>query len=350
MGRDRTQGALIAMALVSAGLLSCGGEPANEICRIGEAPETGLRVTAGTDAYFYAHDANGRQLGYETLNRVLTLPPGDYYAVLNKTRRPVTIRSGSVTTCAAGDVRVAGTTNEYYYVLDTVGTQLAYQTVGQFLSLLPGPYAATLNATRTRLEVLPGDTTELASGTLVVEGTTTEYYYVIDTLGTQLAYHEMGGPLGFFPGRYVVKVNNTTTNAEVDAGAAGVIRSGTMIVQGTTDQYYYVLDTTGTQLGYQQLGRSMAYLPGRYRVRVTSVDTAVSVQAGESTQVATGTLLVSGTGSDYYYVDDAAGRQLHYANFGTPTALLRGQYTVRVGGSRATATVTPGQTTTAPRP
>jgi len=116
MGRDRTQGALIAMALVSAGLLSCGGEPANEICRIGEAPETGLRVTAGTDAYFYAHDANGRQLGYETLNRVLTLPPGDYYAVLNKTRRPVTIRSGSVTTCTAGDVRVAGTTNEYYYV------------------------------------------------------------------------------------------------------------------------------------------------------------------------------------------------------------------------------------------
>jgi hypothetical protein len=349
MSRDRAL-VVIAALLSSVGNASCGGEPADETCRTGQAPEMGLRVTGGTDAYFYAHDINGRQIGFEVLNRVLTLEPGEYFAVLNATRRRVSIRSGSLTTCTAGDVRVIGTTDEYYYVLDTLGTQLAFQTMGRFLSLLPGTYTARLNNTTSRLTVGAGDTTELASGTAVVEGSTDEYYYVLDTVRTQLAFNTLGRPLGFFPGTYTVKVNNTTTRAEVRAGTAATVRSGTLVARGTTDQYFYVLDTAGTQLGFQQLGRAMAYLPGRYGLRVTSMDTAVSVQAGESTQVATGTLVVTGQGSDYYYLDDPSGRQLHFATLGTPTALLGGRYSVRVGRRTATASVTPGQTTTTARP
>lgn len=349
MGRQ-TRGSVVAGLLVSAALVSCGGEPADEICVTGDAPETGLRVTGGTDAYFYAHDANGRQVGYESLNRVLALQPGEYFAVLNATRRAVTVRSGSVTTCTAGAVRVTGTTDEYYYLLDTVGTQLAYNSLGRFLSVMPGSYTAKLNNTTSRLVVGAGDTTELASGTITAEGTTDEYYYVLDTVGTQLGYNTLGRPLSFFPGPYTVKVNNTTTRTEVRAGAAAAVRSGTLVATGTTNQYFYILDTAGTQLGYQSLGRAMSYLPGRYRLRVTSMDTAVAVAAGESTQVTTGTLVVAGQGSEYYYVDDAAGRQLHYGSLGTATALLGGQYSVRVAGRSAPATVTPGATTTAPRP
>jgi hypothetical protein len=336
--------AIVAMGAGLCGLAGCGKSSGDAVCRDGEAAETGLRVTAGTDAYFYALDAGGRQVGYQRPGQVLALQPGDYRVRINDSQRGVSVRAGRVTTCTAGDVRVTGGTDAYFYVLDTLGTQLSYQRIGGLLSVLPGRYLVKVNNSRVALEVIGGDTVTLPAGTVSVAGATDEYYYVQDTLGTQLAYERLGRLLDVFPGEYIVKLNNATARAAVSASDTTMLRSGTLSALGTTDEYYYVLDTAGTQLGYARLGNATSYLPGRYRLKVNNVDTLVAVPANDSTRVTTGTVVVHGAGTEYYYVHDAAGRQLNYSRLGAPLALLPGSYSVKLGQRMTTVSVTAGAT------
>ncbi|MDP3775869.1 MAG: hypothetical protein Q8Q85_16540 [Gemmatimonadales bacterium] len=336
--------AIVAMGAGLCGLAGCGKSSGDAVCRDGEATETGLRVTAGTDEYFYAVDGGGRQVGYQRAGQVLALPPGDYRVKINNSQRGVTVRAGRVTTCTAGDVRVTGGTDAYFYILDTLGTQLSYQRIGGLLSVLPGRYLVKVNNSRSGFEVHGGDTVTLPAGTVSVAGTTDEYYYVLDTLGTQLAYERLGRLLDVFPGGYVLKLNNATARTAVSASDTMMLRSGTLSALGTTDEYYYVLDTAGTQLGYARLGSATSYLPGRYRVKVNNADTLVAVPADSSTRVATGTVVVHGAGTEYYYVNDATGRQLSYSRLGAPLALLPGSYSVKLGQRMTTVSVAAGAT------
>lgn len=337
-------GVVVPVVLGAAG---CADRATDAVCRDGEAPVAGLRVTAGTDAYFYAMDVNGRQVGYQRVGQVLELPPGEYRVRVNDSQRATTVRAGRVTTCVAGEVRVTGATQEYFYVLDTLGNQVTYQRLGQLQSLLPGRYVARVNTTRVPLAVGGADTVSLAAGTITVAGATDEYFYLNDTLGTQLAYNRLGQPLDAFPGEYVVKLNNATIRATVRASETTTLQSGTIAALGSTDEYYYVLDTAGTQLGYARLGAPTSYLPGRYRVRVNQTDTAAAVAAGDSTRVVTGTVVVHGTGTEYYYVDDASGRQLGYSRLGAALALVPGSYRVRLGQRSTTVSVPAGGTVVA---
>jgi hypothetical protein len=328
------------------GLVSCSEAPPDEICRLEGAQETGLRVLSNTDAYFYADDREGTQVGYERANGVLALEPGTYRARLNDSHHAVTIRSGGVTVCTAGELLLTGSTDEYYYVLDTAGTQLAYERLGRAISLFPGSYVAKLNDVTAPVTVVPGDTSEFVSGTLVVTGTTEEYYYVLDPAGAQLAYNRLGRPLSFLPGDFTVRLNKSTSAVRVAAGRETMVRSGDVTAVGTTDDYFYVLDTAGTQLGYERLGRHTAYLPGSYRVRVTNQEVPLDVVADELTEVQTGTLHVGPGDADYYYVLDEAGRQLGYNKLDTPTPLPAGTYDVKIGDDVQRVTIMAGETTT----
>ena len=177
-----------------------------------------------------------------------------------------------------------------------------------------------------------------------MSGTTDEYYYVVDSGGTELAHAKMGTPLAFFPGRYDVKLNSTTQPAEVPSGGAVELKSGTLHVRGSTDEYYYVLSGTGTELAHNKLGRPLSFVEGSYTVKVNNTTVAAKVEAGQSNEYATGTLTVKGTGSDYYYVvDGASGTELAHAKVGQPVALAAGKYSVRLGKDTRPATVTAGQ-------
>ena len=104
-----------------------------------------VQTMATTDSYFYAFDAAGKQLGSAHVNGMLPLKPGDYQLKINNSVHPVTVQSKTLAKCATGGVLVSGTTDEYYYVFDTSGKQLASAHVGGALSLFPGTYLARLN-------------------------------------------------------------------------------------------------------------------------------------------------------------------------------------------------------------
>ena len=338
----------VVIGLTGLGLAGCTSGP-DGVCSFENSPVTGLQVIAGTDAYFYADAEGGREVGYERLNGLLELEPGAYHARLNGSRHPVIIRSGQVTRSTAADIMVSGTSGEYYYVLDTVVTELAYERLGQPLSFFPGTYTAKLNNTVLPTDLPGGEATELSAGALVVTGTTDEYYYVLDTAGTELAYSRLGEPLAFFPGQYVAKVNNSTTGTEVGAEETTTVSTGTVVGRGTTDDYYYMLDTAGTEIGYARLGNPLAYLPGPYSIRVTNSAARMTVEPDQITEIVTGTVIVSGTGTDYYYVLDGQGEELGYNRLNDPTPLLERSYSVRRGDRTDPVTITAWETTTVRR-
>src|SRR5687768_1324191 len=63
-------------------------------------------------------------------------------------------------------------------------------------------------------------------GVLQVEGSTTAYFYVLDELGTQVAYQSLNQSLPLDPGRYKVRVNNVIHTVEVLSGMLAKCSTG----------------------------------------------------------------------------------------------------------------------------
>jgi hypothetical protein len=316
-----------------------------ELCRTEPGAEAGLRVNALSDAYFYADAPGGDQEGYALGGSLVSLEPGEYVARLNDTRHPVTVEEGQVTVCEAATIEVAGTTAEYWYLVDSVGTQLGYALLGQPLAVFPGSYTVRVNNTRTRVEAEARNVSTPSTGTVVVAGTTSEYFYVLDENGEQLAYSTLGQPISLLPGSYRVRVNNSHAPFSVEPGRATTLTAGTVVATGTTAEYYYVHDAAGEQLGYAVLGEPTSYLPGSYSLRVNNRTTPIVVAAKDSTVVPTGTVVMEGPAGEYFYVLTEDGQQLGYSTMGTPLSLLPGTYRIRVGDRTETVTVAASEKT-----
>ena len=341
----RKAGFVLALILIS-GCADEAPETSDSICQSEEAQETGLQVSADDQTFFYADSPEGDQVGFERGGSVLELDPGDYQVRINSSRYPVTIRSGQITRCTASSIVVTGSTDAYYYMLDSLGTQLAFATLGEPLWLFAGSYIAKLNDTRVEVTLPWSGAIQVASGTVVVTGTTDEYYYVDDAGGTQLAFATLDDPMSVFPGSYAARLNSSVSSFTVNADDNVVVASGTVLGAGTTEEYYYILDVGGNQLGFARLGDSSAYLPGEYQVRVSGTIVPIGVQPNAVTEITTGTLVVPGAESEYYYILDEAGSQLAFNRLGMPTSLVPGVYSVRVADRTASVTITPGSTTT----
>lgn len=321
---------------------------ASAVCRSEAGTESALRVNAVSDAYFYADAPDGRQTGYALGGGTIPLEPGEYVARLNDTRHAVTIEPGRVTTCETSTIDVAGTTSEYWYLLDSLGTQHAYALLGGSLGVFPGRYTVRVNNTHASVNAEGRDTIRLTTGTIGVAGVTSEYFYVLDVNGKQLAYSTLGEPVSLLPGSYRARVNNSHSPFTIEAGRATGLSTGVVLGSGTTSEYYYVLDDTGEQLGYAVLGNATSYLPGSYTFRLNNRTTPIAVSARDTTDVRTGTVVVEGKGGEYFYVLDDAGTQLAYSVLGTPLSMLPGEYRVRVGERVDPVSVVPDSAVRAP--
>ena len=60
----------------------------------------------------------------------------------------------------------------------------------------------TIGFSLAHAEVAPGGTLEVRSGTLNVLGSTDEYYYALSANGTELAHQKLGTPLGTISGSF----------------------------------------------------------------------------------------------------------------------------------------------------
>ena len=304
-----------------------------------------ILVEGSTDAYFYVLDETGKQLTYQSFNKNVAVAPGKYKIKVNNSIHPVEIRAGEFTKCSTGTLIVAGNTSEYYYVMDTLGRQLAYETLGKSTSWFPGSYTIRVNNTEVPAEVKLKELTEIRTGTMLVKGTTNEYYYVLGDGNKQLNYNALEKPLAFLPGTYEVKVNNTSKKADVLAGKVTELATGNLLVNGLTDEYYYVTDTIGKALNYQSLNKPLAFFPGDFHIKVNNTLVNGTVLAGQTTEFPTGSLMLTGGGTGYYYVLDQTGNQLNYNSLNKSLSFFPSEYTIKLGSSTRKATVSPGQLT-----
>jgi hypothetical protein len=305
----------------------------------------GVQIDGSTAKNFYAFDESGRLAGRQSLNHLLMLPPGRYEIKLNNSRWPVDIQANRLTRCATGTLLLTGHTRDLYHVADSSGNQLAYETLGKSMSFFPGIYTAKVNNTDTRIEIKPKQLTEIKTGTLVVHGHTSEFYYVLNNNLSQLNYSSFGKPLAFLPGRYPVKVNKTTMNAEVFSGQLTELYTGTVLVKGMTDELYYVTDTLGNALNYQRLNKALAFFPGPVQITLNNTFMQGGVFPADTTEFITGSLMLTGGGTEYYYVLDEDGNPLKYNSLNKSLSFFPAEYVVKIGGNMRTATVNPGELT-----
>jgi hypothetical protein len=325
--------------------------PADAFCTYEPLPQTtdaaagqgAIQILAPTDEYFYVFDAAGKQLSYGSMNRALAIKPGQYQVKVNKSPHAVVVQAKTLTKCNAGTLLVSGSTDEYYYVFDGSKTQLAYQKLEHPLAFFPGDYSVSVNKTSASANLKPGATTNLKAGILNMQGSTDEYYYVFDGAGTQLAYNKLSKALSFFAGPLTIKVNATSAPVNITPAGLTEARTGALVVQGTTDEYYYVFDSLGNQLAYNKLSQPLSFLPGSYSVKVNKSPMPVAVEAGRSNEYPTASLTVKASGDDYYYVLDPNGTQLGYAKVNQPISFVAGKYSVKLGKETRPVTLVAGQ-------
>ncbi len=186
-------------------------------------------------------------------------------------------------------------------------------------------------------------------GILVVAGAGTDNYYVADETGERdlTGYKRTGTTVEMPAGNYVVRLNGTRASVRVRSGRPVEVQAGSLVVSGSGADNYYVADSTGERdlTGYRRTSAPVELLPGTYVVRLMGTRAGATVKGGARTEVVAGSLVVSGTGADNYYVADSTGdRDLTgYRRTGTPVELLPGPYVVRLGEHRLLVQVRPGE-------
>jgi hypothetical protein len=290
-------------------------------------------------------DESGKQIGYQSLNQTMPLNPGKYQIKVNNALYPLEVRAGRLAKCSTGTLMVEGNTTEYFYVMDSAEHQLGYESLGKSMSFFPGSYKVKVNNTETVVDIKLKELTQLRTGTLIVHGNTAEYYYVLDESNEQLNYNMLEKPLAFLPGTYPVKVNKMTMDAEILPGKLTELVTGSVSVKGLTDEYYYVTDTLGNALNYQALNKSLAFFPGAVQIKINNTIMKGVVSPGQTTEFVTGSLMLTGGGTEYYYVLDNDGNSLNYNSLNKSLSFFPSEYVVKIGGSTRKATVNPGQLT-----
>ena len=136
---------------------------------------------------FYILDKAGKEISHARLNMSASAKPGNYVAKLNNSSHPVQIRENTLTKCSAGSVVLRGNTDEYYYVLDSTQHEMAHNKLGTGLAFFPGKYMLQMNNTPQEFEVKPSAVTDVQAGIL-----TAVSYTHLDVYKRQAQSREMG--------------------------------------------------------------------------------------------------------------------------------------------------------------
>jgi 6,7-dimethyl-8-ribityllumazine synthase len=317
--------------------VSCSKAPDDPICRYEPLPASsgtpagqgGIQITAAADDYFYILDKTGKEVTRAHLNMSASAKPGQYAAKLNNSTHPVQIRENTLTKCSAGSVVLRGSTDEYYYVLDSTQHEMAHNKLGTGLAFFPGKYTLQMNTTSQDFEVKPNAVTDVQAGILTVPGSTDEYYYVLDSTGRELAHQKLSRPLAFMPAAATVKVNNTSAPVQITAGSLVELKTGAILVHGTTDEDYYVFGAAGNELAHNKLESPLSFVEGDYTVKINNAAIPVKVEAGKTNEYQTATFSVTSGGDQYYYVLDKNGTELGHNKVNAPLAFPEGAYSVK---------------------
>ena len=134
------KGVLIILLFLLA-IFSCSKAPDDPFCRYEplvasagiRAGQGAVQIMASADEYFYILEKTGKEVTHGRLNMSASVKPGDYDARVNNSTHSVHVRENTLTKCSAGAVLLRGSTDEYYYMLDSTGHEMAHNKLGRGL-------------------------------------------------------------------------------------------------------------------------------------------------------------------------------------------------------------------------
>jgi hypothetical protein len=192
---------------------------------------------------------------------------------------------------------------------------------------------------------LPADLkVQSGQGALQVDGTTPVQFLVFHLDRKPVDNKLLGRAVAVKPGQYRVTVNNTVHTVTVEGGKLTRCATGTLLVTGTTEDTWYVQELSGAAVEQTRLGRPLSFWPGTFRVKVNNTLTTAEVKLNQVTELKTGSLVVEGIGPGYH-VMDKAGASLEHKLMDRALSLFPGEYNVEVGESTRPAKVEAGQAT-----
>ena len=181
-------------------------------------------------------------------------------------------------------------------------------------------------------------------GSVMVSGTGDEPYEVLDASGqTHVAGGRTNSATDLPPGKYTVSLNGSRQVVEVTAGQQAVVRTGSLMVTGSGNERYRVDDSSGKTWFDRPTNSVSELLPGSYSVSVNGVQQRVEITAGQQAVIRTGTLMVTGGGKERYRVDDSSGKAWFDRPTNSVSELLPGSYSVSVNGVQQRVEITAGQ-------
>jgi hypothetical protein len=193
---------------------------------------------------------------------------------------------------------------------------------------------------------LPSDVkVKTGQGALQVDGTTAVQFLVFDLARKPVDNKLLGRTVAVGPGKYRVTVNNTVHTVTVEGGKLTRCATGTLLVTGTTDDTWFVQELSGAAVEQTRLGKPLSLMPGTFRVKVNNTVTTAEVKLNQVTELKTGSLVAEGSGDGHYHVTDQAGASLEYKQFDRALSLFPGEYNVEVGESTRAARIEAGRET-----
>jgi len=245
-------------------------------------------VVSGSGQDFYeVYDAAGeKHLKTVRTSVAVELFPGNYLLVINGTRRSATVTQARRTIVASGSITVVGSGEDFYSAWDKTGkTSLGTRRTSVSIELFPGDYTVELNGSRVPASVQAGGNTSLAAGSIEVAGSGEDFYSAWDKTGkTSLGTRRTKVSIELFPGDYTLELNGSRVPASVQAGRSTSLAAGSIVVAGSGEGFYSAYDKTGkTSLGTRRTKVSIELFPGDYVVELNEIRREVRVDAGKQT-------------------------------------------------------------------
>jgi len=195
-------------------------------------------------------------------------------------------------------------------------------------------------------------TSPAESTSVVVTGKGQTFYSLFDEPGTkQLTYAKTSKTVEMLPGNYLVELNGVRRTVNVIRGSLTQIVAGTVLLSGTGADFYEIHDRSSSkQLAYAKTNAEIELFAGEYLLTVHGVSTPLVIRAGTATTLSAGRVIVPGSGATFFTVFDAKGeKQIAYAKTNQEIELLPGPYTIEMNNIRRTAQIVAGERTVVDR-
>lgn len=295
----------------------------------------------GSDSFEVAA-ADGESLGTEKTGTPFEIFEGSYTITLNTLSKDLSVSPGPPVEVPAGWIIGNGTGNTMYTVYTADGTKLASKKTDENFCIYADTYTIDLHGVTEEKVIADNIGVPLFAGSFVVTGKAIDDYNVHNSSDEMLKQVPTNDAIDLYAENYIIKLNNVEKNISITNGQHMELAAGSVLIEGTGDNQFSITDKNHTPLVSKFTREEAELFPGDYIAILNNTQKNFSVNAGNITELPSGSLLVTGNGDANYYVYTLDEEYLGFAKTGKVIELFTGDYLIRLNNMEVVRTVEEG--------